>query len=332
MEQSSNFVINAKGVLTAYKGDEEVMTIPDGVKIIGESIIGHRSGEQVKKVIIPEGVTEIKQSAFSSSKICEVVFPSTLQKIGKWAFSDCKQLKTVCIPEGTKEIAELSFRDSGLEEVHLPDSIETKKKMAFANCRDLKEINLPHLDTLKIEECAFQNCKALVDESGLLIIQHRLFAAVVKEDEKPAKVHIPENVKHIETGCLNLFFPLAIDMPINCPSWTFDGRPLLWGNGSSISFRNPGGEKVAYVVLAFEDETGPKKDAAMYSLKSENGKFDFEHYDSVFGILAKTPNKARIALARIEYPYELSEEMENVYKDYLKKQSIAAGKILIDEN
>ena len=68
------------------------------------------------------------------------------------------------------------------------------------------------------------------------------------------------------------------------------------------------------------------------SLKSENGKFDFAAYDAYFAFLAKTSNKIAVALARVEYPYEVSEYMLGVYQEFLKKHAVAAGTILIDED
>ena len=38
MSEEQEFVITSKGVLKEYNGNEEIMVVPDGVKVIGSSI------------------------------------------------------------------------------------------------------------------------------------------------------------------------------------------------------------------------------------------------------------------------------------------------------
>ena len=55
-----DFVIDENGVLTAYKGHDTEIVLPEGVKVIETSaFIGFRGYRAVKKLIVPEGVTEI---------------------------------------------------------------------------------------------------------------------------------------------------------------------------------------------------------------------------------------------------------------------------------
>ena len=50
------------------------------------------------KVVIPEGVTEIGQSAFFECKgLKSVVIPNGTKIIGTWAFYGCKKLKSITI-------------------------------------------------------------------------------------------------------------------------------------------------------------------------------------------------------------------------------------------
>lgn len=118
-----DFVINGKGVLTEYKGDAELLEVPAGVKTIGKDLLGYHKGENVKTVIVPEGVEEIKESAFRSSNISEIQLPSTLKKIGRDAFSSCKNLKCIRIPDGITVIEDSVFCMSGIETVYLPESL-----------------------------------------------------------------------------------------------------------------------------------------------------------------------------------------------------------------
>ena len=66
-------------------------------------------------MLSPEGLEEIKESAFSSSNISEIQLPSTLKKIGRDAFSSCKNLKCIRIPDGITVIEDSVFCIVGLE-------------------------------------------------------------------------------------------------------------------------------------------------------------------------------------------------------------------------
>lgn len=61
------------------------------------------------EIKIPEGITEIKSSAFFRCKADNIILPSTLEKIGEFAFSYCDNLKQITIPKHTK-VAENAFQ------------------------------------------------------------------------------------------------------------------------------------------------------------------------------------------------------------------------------
>lgn len=90
-----------------------------------------KSRAKGKTVVIPEGVTKIAYGVFRNSKLCEVVFPSTLKSIGACAFDGCKALTRIELPEGLEEIDYYAFSDSALEEVRFPESLKTVHKDAF---------------------------------------------------------------------------------------------------------------------------------------------------------------------------------------------------------
>jgi len=77
-------------------------------------------------IVIPEGVTEIGDLAFSGrSDITSIFVPTGVEKIGKCAFEICSGLTRVVIPDGAKKIGEGAFRwCSALKEVVIPDSVE----------------------------------------------------------------------------------------------------------------------------------------------------------------------------------------------------------------
>lgn len=118
----------------------------------------------VKKVIIPDTVTEIGNSAFEFSGIEEVIVPDSVTLIdehafkncnyltvvdivggdnlviGVGAFSRCYGLKNVKLSQGVKEIGEDGFYNSNIESISLPVSLNKIGHNAFNNCTNLETI------------------------------------------------------------------------------------------------------------------------------------------------------------------------------------------------
>lgn len=157
--------------LNYYRGDEEIVNIPSdrGVTMIYQyafsgmhyidkdlangdvidpledplKIKPHYYGQNdnVKKIIIPKGITEIQQYAFAGmDSLEEVVLPSTLTKIGVGAFENCKKLKTINL-ENVKFINKKAFYNTALQQVNLA-SVVSIGDYTFENCK-LIDVELP---------------------------------------------------------------------------------------------------------------------------------------------------------------------------------------------
>ena len=96
---------------------------------------------EIKKLVIPNGVTEIGSKAFSYSSLNEVVLPSTLRKIGDEAFVGT-ELTRLTLPEGVTEIGSRAFSGCSLNEVVLPSTLTKIGDYAFSFTQ-LKNVTLP---------------------------------------------------------------------------------------------------------------------------------------------------------------------------------------------
>ena len=68
------------------------------------------NGEEVKDLVIPNGVTSIGQSAFSGcSGLTSAAIPNSVTSIGQSAFSDCSGLTSVAIPNSVTSIGQSAF-------------------------------------------------------------------------------------------------------------------------------------------------------------------------------------------------------------------------------
>lgn len=93
-------------------------------------------------VTIPEyyndmRVTEIKNGAFAGSTVKKIILPETITKIGQSAFQDCVSLKSINIPEFVTEIGHDAFSNCrNLKNVTLPQSLTSIYESSFCYCLD----------------------------------------------------------------------------------------------------------------------------------------------------------------------------------------------------
>lgn len=99
--------------ITDYNGYDTEVTIPS--KIDGYTVTGveYMDTSNVRKIVMPDTVTYIGESAFADSSdgipLEEVVLSKNLKTIGPWAFSGCLELKSIDIPESVTEIENGAF-------------------------------------------------------------------------------------------------------------------------------------------------------------------------------------------------------------------------------
>lgn len=97
--------------------------------------------DQVKRVVLSQGITNIGKSAFHFCKaITSVEIPDSVTSIGEYAFSCCTNLQDVAIPNGVTTIGELAFDGSGLTSIIIPESVVSIGSLAFSWCEDLESI------------------------------------------------------------------------------------------------------------------------------------------------------------------------------------------------
>lgn len=96
------------------------------------------SWKHLKEIEIPEGVTAISDSAFFDTGLKTVLLPSTIDKIGKSAFSLCEDLKKITITHLSSSIL-----NSLMNNDYISYSREGEPKLAFTLCfGSSKEIDL----------------------------------------------------------------------------------------------------------------------------------------------------------------------------------------------
>lgn len=138
------------------------VTIPGSVKVVRSSAFS--SCRDLKKVIIEEGVEELENGVFAGgttgNSLEEVVFPSTLTKIGSSCFYSSK-IKDVVLPNTIKEIGSSCFRSSSkMESITFSSGMEEIPNDVCRECSKLIKVNIPEGIT-KISSNAFSSTPVL---------------------------------------------------------------------------------------------------------------------------------------------------------------------------
>lgn len=100
--QTSDFQLNGD-ILVKYTGTANTVSVPDGIKTIGEEAFLNNTEMTVIK--LPASLEKISYAAFSGcNHLKEVVVPNSVEEIGTAAFCNCTELNKFDIGKGTKKI------------------------------------------------------------------------------------------------------------------------------------------------------------------------------------------------------------------------------------
>ena len=139
-----------------YKSDHGVLLNK------GETEVIRCPGGKTGNYVIPDGVTIIREGAFSScSGLTSVEIPVTVTSIGRSAFYCCSSLNGVEIPDGITDIRYMAFYCcSSLTSVVIPDGVTCIEDSAFSSCSSLTSVEIPTSVT-SIGDAAFLCCSSL---------------------------------------------------------------------------------------------------------------------------------------------------------------------------
>lgn len=142
------------------------LTLENGILYYGDELICGIEGIEGNDIVIREGTTEIRYSAFEyQENLHSVTLPDSMTDIGRNAFNNCTGLETVNFGNELETIQQNAFYEcEALKEVILPDTVTELGDSAFAFCTSLEKAVLPDNMTMSgsIEEYVFSICTKAV--------------------------------------------------------------------------------------------------------------------------------------------------------------------------
>ncbi len=112
----------------------------------------------IQRVVVSEGITSLGNYLLYNVSAGEVILPSTLKRIGKYALSCNNGMTKWELPFGLETIDNYAFyATSAMTEISLPNSLKTIGMRAFAFCTGLKSVEIPPSVT-RIDSYAFHRC------------------------------------------------------------------------------------------------------------------------------------------------------------------------------
>ena len=319
--------------------------IPNSVTSIGN--LAFYKCENLKDVTIPESVTDIGEYAFKGTKWLSeypddfvvlkngiliaykgkdsvISIPDSVTSICNSVFAKCNNLTSVTIPDSVTSISDSAFEScSNLTSVTIPNSVTSIGKRAFLECRSLTSIVIPD-SVISIGDSAFEGCN---------------FSSFT----------IPKTVRKVGKesfhGCKEITVYDSIDpdaKPCKSHSDKYGGSPnSLLGSvvnykthdnwlDYEVTVRSAQTDEIKYKVWMGGDCTQGEYCYTLASSWGRNATFNFNAVDEFFPKIKGVYHKIKVAINRLRYPVDLTDEQKEMYSSYIVRSAKNAVKLCID--
>lgn len=255
--------------LVKYSGTNEVVSIPDGVKIIGEEAFAGNDnlvrvdiGNQVKSVdyrafaecdnlrtiIVGDGVEEIGTAAFSNNKeLVNVSFGADVKKLGSGVFAGDNHLETLSLSEDNNHLHYSNGILYDAEETKVYALMPAYEKGAYTFPSTVREImgyafwGNPYLEKVtlgsglsEVPAYAFSNCLNLRDVEIPMSVKG-IGAKAFEDCVNLTSVSLPESMLQISESAFD-----------GCPKVEFTAAPGTYGAEYAASRKTSEVDEVEY--------------------------------------------------------------------------------------
>lgn len=153
--------------------------------------------EQVLRLVLPEGLTNIGSMAFYGCiNLASVEIPSSVREIGATAFSHCEAMAIVRLHEGLTTIGDMAFYDcASLTDLRLPGTLVSIGQKAFYRCASLLYVTVPASVT-HMDVSVFAYCENLI-RAEILAPLRELPAWTFFACRNLSSIYLPAAISHI---------------------------------------------------------------------------------------------------------------------------------------
>lgn len=186
---TGDFLISG-GVLVAYRGVNDVVVIPEGVRVI--------AGEAFR----------------NNNEITDVIFPDSLMLIGEGAFEGCTNLARVQFGEYVSVIKDRAFFGTAWtkDKITLPMSVQMVGLQAFGDAevkyKGFEEPVLTYEDSAtRLSNAAYRGVTSKGTNAGVKVVGMEGVTAVLDgaDREYTLEIHVAEDTGAMEMGCIRSF-------------------------------------------------------------------------------------------------------------------------------
>ena len=182
------------GVLTAYSGNEEWVTVPDRLR--GEWIhaIGEKAlaGCSARTVVLPPSLKTIAQSAFENAKVETLYLFDSIQSLSDYSFSGCRRLSTLHLNAASSPVYPGTYYSAFADKFDRLLSLAGRKKLVlfsgssarFGYDSALLDAAFPDYEVVNMGVFAYTNAlpqleliRAAMESGDLLLFAPELDAA-----------------------------------------------------------------------------------------------------------------------------------------------------------
>jgi len=219
------------GILTAYFGSDNNITIPDSVTEIGESAF---EDSDIASVVIPNGVKVIGDNAFENCTFLKSInIADSVISIGFRAFAECDELSEITLPNGLTELQPGTFWGcTALRSVKLPESLKEIGGGAFQNCTALPSILIPESVT-ELGPNVFAFCSSFTSiniPKNIKVITASLF----EECDSLRNISLPSTITTIKEYAFKLSGVKSVAFDGTKAQWDSIAKGKYWNNGTSL--------------------------------------------------------------------------------------------------
>ena len=282
----------------------------------------------------------------AASPTSSFTVPDSVRTIKSYAFKECVNLESVTLPDNVKQIGEYAFHDCRkLTKINLGKVCEIGHH-AFQSCQQLRSADLDSMR--EVEDWTFHGCWELqhVKFGSMYIIGKSAFS----ECGKIENLIFPETVKiigdHAFSGHHSIEIPKTVNSVGSCSFTGYRAITIydnLRGEINEMGKGYGGNTRYSYIVFVNSSSNGSLKSVVpmfcdgtwnmnslmMRAWKNDNS-FSFASIDKYFKSIKEPEIKSDIAVIRLVYPFELSEEAKKDYEAHLVRNATGIVKQLIN--